>query len=208
MTSTKLAIIGAGGHGRVVADSATAAGWRQISFFDDGFPQLSSTGHWIVEGRGSDLCDRVKDFDGIIVAIGNNNARLDWHERLKNAGAPLICIFHPRSCLSEHTSCDEGVFVAPGAIINIGASIGAAVIINTGATIDHDCSIEEGVHVAPGVHMSGGVTVGRKSWIGVGAVIRQGINIGSNAMIGAGAVVVSDIPDGVTAIGCPARARI
>jgi UDP-perosamine 4-acetyltransferase len=92
-----------------------------------------------------------------------------------------------------------------GAVINAHAKIGELGIINTRASIDHDCEIGDGVHIAPGVTMAGNVTVGDGSLIGVGASIVPGIIIGSDSIIGAGAVVVRDVPSNTTVVGCPAK---
>jgi len=205
MSSGRLAIVGAGGHGRVVADAAMSGSWRNVVFFDDRHPGLTMTGEWPVEGTGPDLLQNFADFDGVMIGIGNNAARIALFRTLSGLGAPLVTVVHPRACVSPRAFLGIGCMVSAGAVINIGAEIGAASIINTGATVDHDCQIAEGVHIAPGANLSGDVTVGSRSWIGVGATVRQGITIGSDVTIGAGAVVVSDMADGVTAVGCPAK---
>lgn len=91
-----------------------------------------------------------------------------------------------------------------GAIVNVDAEVGAAGIVNTGASVDHDCLLAHGVHVCPGAHLSGNVTIDACSWVGVGAAVRQGIHIGAGVSVGAGAVVVRPIPDGWTVVGNPA----
>jgi UDP-N-acetylbacillosamine N-acetyltransferase len=95
--------------------------------------------------------------------------------------------------------------LAAGSVVNPGATLGRNVIVNTCASVDHDCVLEDGVHISPGAHLGGGVTVGRGTWIGIGAVVRDHVMIGAGVTIGAGAVVVKDIPDGVMAYGVPAR---
>jgi sugar O-acyltransferase, sialic acid O-acetyltransferase NeuD family len=207
MSGRSLAILGAGGHGRVVADTALAAGWPEVAFFDDSFPERRETGDWPIAGRAAELMGRAADFDAAIAGIGNPAARLSLSDDLAAAGFRLATIIHPRAWLSPRAGIGEGSLLSAGAMVNVGARLGRAVIVNTGATVDHDCRIGNGVHIAPGAHLSGEVTVGEKSWIGVGATVRQGIRIGAGVMVGAGAVVVSDLPDGVTAIGCPARPR-
>ena len=83
--------------------------------------------------------------------------------------------------------------------------IGENVIVNTSASVDHECLIEDGAHIGPGVHLGGRVRVGRAAWIGIGATVIDRSSIGAEAVIGAGAVVVADIPGGVLAYGIPAR---
>lgn len=202
-----LAILGAGGHGRVVADSAEAAGWQKIVFFDDRFPNLVDNHGWPVIGSLVDLLADVRCFAGVIVGIGDGRARLDILGRLDAAGAIIASVIHPRAWVSTRASLGAGVVVSAGAVINIGADIGRGCIINTGATVDHDCKIAAGVHIAPGAHVSGGVEIGTASWVGVGACVRQGIHIGTSVIVGAGAAVVTDLPDNVVATGVPARSR-
>ena len=201
---TQLAILGASGHGKVVADSAIAAGWREVVFFDDRWPNLTNLGPWKVAGNTLSLLKCFSDFEGVIVAIGNCETRVEKHWMLRTAGARMVSIIHPRAWVSPHARLGAGCVVMAGAVVNIDASIGDAGIINTGATVDHDCVLEEAVHVSPGAHLAGNVVVGRSSWIGVGAAVRQGIDIGAGVMVGAGAVVVKPIADGATVVGNPA----
>ena len=199
----RLAILGAGGHGRVAADCALAAGWTDIVLFDDG--EARSSGPWVVAGGRHDLIARLDDFDGVVVGIGSNAARARLTRELAQAGARLATLIHPRATVSSCAEVGTGSVVFAGAVINIGARLGQAVIVNTGATVDHDCVLAEGVHIAPGAHLAGGVTVGTESWIGVGAAVREYTAVGAGVMVGAGAVVVKPIADGLTVAGNPAR---
>lgn len=200
----RLAILGASGHGKVVADTAIASNWREVVFFDDRWPDLVSIGPWKVCGNTQQLLASLNDIDGVIVAIGNCAVRIEKHCVLKAASARFATVVHPRAWVSPHAKLGDGCVVMAGAVINIGASLGNAGIVNTGATVDHDCILGEAVHISPGAHLAGDVCVGDASWIGVGAAVRQGIVIGSGVMVGAGAVVVKPIPDGETVIGNPA----
>jgi sugar O-acyltransferase (sialic acid O-acetyltransferase NeuD family) len=200
-----LAILGASGHGKVIADMALLLGYADVFFFDDAWPSKSSVGRWSVVGTTETLLDSVADFDAVIVGIGDNRTRLEKHVLLAAGGEPLVTLVHPAAVVSNFAQIGRGSVICAGAVVNVDAILGAGVIVNTGATVDHDCRLADGVHIAPGAHLSGDVHVGACSWIGVGACVKQGVRIGSDVMVGAGAVVVSDIPDGVTVVGNPAR---
>jgi acetyltransferase-like isoleucine patch superfamily enzyme len=92
-----------------------------------------------------------------------------------------------------------------GAIVNAATTIGPAVILNTGSSVDHNCVVEDGSHLSPGVTVGGGVTIGRGSWIGIGASVIHGVTVGKNVMVAAGSVVIEDIPDDTRVAGVPAR---
>ena len=201
-----LAVIGASGHGKVVADTALQLDYEKVVFFDDAWPEKISVGMWEIIGNTDDLVSSYDQYDGILVAIGNNKIRMDKQSLLSCRDVELTDLVHPGAVVSDYSSIGEGSVIFAGAVVNVDVVLGRAVIINTGATVDHDCQLDDGVHIAPGAHLSGDVHVGACSWIGVGACVRQGIRIGANVMVGAGAVVVSDIPDGVTVVGNPARA--
>jgi sugar O-acyltransferase (sialic acid O-acetyltransferase NeuD family) len=200
----KLALLGASGHGKVVADIAQELGWQEIVFFDDAWPQLTMNGHWLVIGNTEILLSSIGDYSGVVVSIGDCAIRWQKQQALKALNANLISLVHPKSVISKYASIGLGSVVMAGAIINADASIGEACIINTGATVDHDCILGIGVHISPGAHLSGNVAIDACSWIGVGSCIRQGIRIGSSTVIGAGSVVVNDIASHVTAFGHPA----
>lgn len=199
-----LAIVGAGGHGRVVADCAESLGWERIELFDDKESGKAS-GPWPVVGAIEELFERTRDYDGVIVAIGDNRTRLELHRRLVGLGATMATLIHSRATVSRHARIGVGTVVFAGAVVNYGAVIGQACIINTGASVDHDDRLADGVHLSPGAHLGGGATVGECGWIGLGASVREGVAIGRNVRIGAGAAVVSAVPDNALLIGVPAK---
>lgn len=200
-----LAILGASGHGKMIADAALATGWEEVTFFDDAWPGVLENGHWHVLGDMEALTSSLDDYDGVVVGIGNGTVRRKKHRELCDAGAPLVNIIHPRAWISPYVKIGIGSVFFAGAVVNVDSAVGDACIVNSGATLGHDCILSHAVHVAPGAHLAGNVHVGERSWVGVGACVRQGIHIGSDVMVGAGAVVVTDIPDGVTVLGNPAR---
>lgn len=201
----RLAILGASGHGKVVADTALQAGWREVVFFDDAWPQLKANGCWPVVGTTRDLLARVSEFDGVIVGIGNNRIRLAKHLDLAAAGARMATIVHPHATVSRFATLGAGSVVFAGAVIQVDCQLGEACILNTHAAVDHDCQLADGVHICPGVAMAGLVHVGDASWVGIGASVKQLVHIGCDVTVGAGAVVVDNIADGLTVVGNPAK---
>lgn len=206
MTGRKrLAILGASGHGKVVADIAIQAGWQEIVFYDDAWPDKASLEYWRVEGSMAMLLCDLSSFDGVAVAIGHNVIRETKLEALIEHGARLVTLIHPRATVSPMARLGVGCVVVAGAIVNAFADLGMGTIVNTGATVGHDCRLDACVHVAPGANVAGDVKVGRGSWIGVGAAVRQGLVIGERVMVGAGAAVVSNLDDDLVVAGVPAR---
>ncbi len=201
----RLAVLGASGHGKVVADTAESCGWEVVEFFDDAWPGVQLNGVWSVVGDTGALLERLEGYDGVIVAIGSNLIRRQKLRVLQSAGASIVTLIHPKATVSRYATIGFGSVVMAGGMVNAGASIGTGAIVNTGCSVDHDCVLDDAVHVSPGAHLAGGVSVGALSWIGLGASVCQLIRIGSCVMIGAGAVVVGDLPDDVTAVGVPAR---
>lgn len=201
----RLAILGASGHGKVVADTAECCGWQSVEFFDDAWPGVQKNGVWPVVGDTAALMCRLADFAGVLVAIGNNRIRQAKLHELQAEGARLVKLIHPAATVSRYAVIGDGTVVFAGAVVNAGARINLGGILNTGCSIDHDCLLGDAVHISPGARLAGGVRVGDLSWIGIGASVRQLVRIGAHAMVGAGSAVVSDIPDDVTVAGVPAK---
>jgi len=202
-----LAIIGGGGHGKVIADVAEQLGWNNIVFFDSGWPNVSSNGHWKIVGNDSDFFYKNEQYHGVIVAIGNNEVRYEKTKELIEMGVNVVSLIHPSAVVSKHSHLGPGSLVAANAVINPYTNIGFAAIVNTSSSIDHDCEIGDSVHICPGARIAGGVKIKNKSWIGIGASVIQKIEIGESSMIGAGSAVINNISDHVTAVGIPAKVK-
>lgn len=196
----KLIIIGASGHGKVIADIAVRNGYEDIVFLDDdeslkecaGFPVIGKTGE-------------AKEMEGDkIVAIGNPKIR----ERIQKDISGVITLIHPDAVISRRVKIGEGSVIMAGAVINTDVVIGKGCIINTGASVDHDCKIADYVHVSVGAHVAGTVHICERTWIGAGATVSNNVNICGDCMIGAGAVVIKDIDKTGTYVGVPARENI
>ncbi len=194
----RLIIIGASGHGKVVADVAKSR-YDDIVFLDND-PSISSCAGYPVLGPDT----MVKELDGdVFVAVGNAETR----KRLmcRDAGRNFPVLIHPSAIIAEGVEIGEGSVVMAGVVINPGAKIGRGCIINTASSIDHDCIVGDFSHVSVGTHLSGTVEVGSSVWIGAGATISNNLTICSNTVIGAGAVVVKNIDDVGTYVGVPAK---
>lgn len=198
------AILGAGGHGKVVAEIAELNGYETISFFDDSWPEKQYLENWPVIGDSSALLASTTLFDKVFIAIGDNRARLDFYLKHNLEISKLTALIHPNAIVSKYAKIGAGSIVMAGAIINPFASVGVACIINTGATVDHDCKIGDAVHLSPGVHLAGAVQIADASWVGIGSEVKQSIMVGESVMVGAGSTVVKDIPDKQTVMGVPA----
>jgi sugar O-acyltransferase (sialic acid O-acetyltransferase NeuD family) len=194
---TNLRIIGAGGHGKVVADTAEALGFEGISFLDQDWPARGTNGRWKIVGQPSELSDQV------FCAIGDNALRAGLFDALGLHDSPILA--HPSSTVSPSVQLGAGTFLAAGVVVNADVRMGCGVILNTGCSVDHDCILGDFVHVSPGARLAGKVEVGANSWIGIGAVVREGVRIGRDVIVGAGAAVVEDIDDGARVGGVPAK---
>ena len=209
---TKVLIWGGGGHGKVVADIARAAGMEIVGFVDANPAKLGAV---VEPGRAKVVLsqnDLVKHFpsetlpagaDRVALAVGDNAARAKCRASIPPKFLGILV--HPSAWVSPSAQLGPGVVIMPGAIVNASASLGAGVIINTGAVVEHDCVVGDDAHIAPNAVLSGGVRVGAGTLIGAGSVVIPQIVIGSNATVGAGAVVISAVGDGSKVAGNPAR---
>ena len=193
----RLIIIGASGHGKVIADIAEKNGYTDIVFLDDD-PSIKECAGFPVVGKINRAVTMMGDK---IVAIGNSKIR----ESIQRNHNGVVTLIHPEAVISRRVKIGVGSVVMAGVVINSDVSIGNGCIINTCASIDHDCVIGNFTHVSVGAHIAGTCEIGNFTWIGVGATVRNNINICNNCMIGAGAVVINDIDYSGTYIGIPAE---
>ena len=200
-----LVIIGAGGHGRVVADCAQQLNtYQKIVFLDDSFKETKHSGEWQIVDEIKSFPNYINSSD-FIVAIGNNRLRGKIFEQLNNANASIVSLIHPSAVVSPNSTIGKGVIVCANAVVNIGAQIADGCIINTGATVDHDCVLAENVHISPGVNIAGGVSIAKFSWLGIGSTVIERLTFAENTQIGAGAVVTQSTQANSLYLGVPAK---
>ncbi len=198
MSDGAVVVIGAGGHARVLIEALQLAGRSILGAIDPALPSGSMSGGIKVLG-GDETLEHLNPVDVVLVnGIGGTQTtapRDAIYRRWRGKGFHFATVVHPSAVISPSATLGEGAQVMAGCVIQSGASIGANSIINTRASVDHDCKVGETVHVAPGVTLSGSVNVGDGSHIGTGAAVIQGVSIGRNTLIAAGSVVYRDVPD-------------
>ena len=195
----RLVIVGAGGHGKGIADIAIKNGCTDISFVDDnatgacmGFPII---------GKCNDLDSLNDGKTDFVIGIGSNAARKRIAE--KN-DINWVTMMHPSAQIAVNVSIGKGTVIMAGAVVNVCASIGDHCIINTGAVVEHDNVLEDYVHISPGASLGGTVHVGAETHIGIGTSVKNNIDICGNCVIGAGAAVVKSITESGIYVGIPA----
>lgn len=206
---TPAILVGAGGHALVLLDALLLIHAPVLGLVD---ADPSAAGRkllgCVVLGDDEVLRAHAPGSIRLVNAIGSTSSmqlRKLVYERLQGTGHSFTGVLHPSAVVSRHASVAPAAQIMAGAVVQACASIGENTIVNTGATVDHDCSIGAHVHLAPGVTLSGDVQVGDETHVGAGATVIQGVRIGARCTVGAGAVVLSDVVDGTTVSGMPAR---
>jgi len=196
----QVVIIGASGHGKVVADIVEKSGNIVRGFLDD-----NGTGYIFGYNILGQVCDYNKYASEceFVIAIGNNSIRENIANKLNQV--KLFTAIHPTACMAKDIMIGQGTVIMANAVINSSAKIGCNCIINTGTIVEHDNFIGDYVHLSPKVALGGTVNIGKSTHIGIGATVRNNITIGDNCIVGAGAVVVNDILYSGTYIGVPAK---
>ena len=204
---SQLALWGASGHGKVIADIAVAlACFGTITFIDDscdsdrdvcGFP-VRNAERFLRERTGHDPVQ-------FLISIGDNKARAACFRRALEAGLIPATLIHPSAVISNSARIGRGTVVMPRVVVNADARVGDNCILNTGAVIEHDCQAGDHAHLSPGVLLAGNVKVGAFCHVGIGAVVLPGVEIGVGAVVGAGAVVLESVDSDTTVVGVPAR---
>ena len=201
----RLLILGAGGHGRAVADLAAACGWTVAGFTD------RREAGALVLGGDADLptLARSERLDAGLVGVGNTalGRRAELFQQLRESGLAIPTLVHSHATRAASARLGSGSVVFPAVVLGAGVTVGDNVVLYSAAVAEHDCRIADHVYISPGAILSGAVTVEVGAFIGAGAVVLPGLTIGKRAVVAAGAVVVADVAEGETVAGVPARAR-
>ena len=175
-------ILGAGGHGRSVADAIRVQGDALLGFLDD-----SRTAGELVDGvRVIGALSLASEFkalpcsegspapDRCVVAIGNPALRRRWQQVLKASGAPLGVVVHPRAYVSPSAQLAPGCVVLAGAVVNADAQLERGVLVNSGAVVDHDALCGPYSQLGVNAAMAGGSRLGPLASLAAGEVLGCG----------------------------------
>lgn len=200
--SKEVVIIGASGHGKVIADIIVNSGNTVVGFLDDADDvQGKSIVGFPVLGKTADYAN-YKDCE-FVIAIGNPYVR----EKIANElPVKWYTAIHPNAIISKlDVEIGEGTVIMANAVVNPSSKIGKHCIINTGAIVEHDSVLEDYVHISPNATLAGIVTIGKSTHIGAGACTKQVLSVAKDCIIGAGSVIVKDITESGTYVGVPVK---
>ena len=204
MSKKDLIIIGASGHGKVVAEIAELTGQYNHIYFMDDFSE-KKTFHGYKNLGSAKRIVQHKDEADFFVAIGDNSVRRDKLDALIKEDYNMATIIHPNAVISKSVHIGQGTVLMAGVIVNASSKIGRGCIINTKASIDHDCILKDYTHLSPGVTLAGSVIIGKQTWLGANSTATNNIKIASHCVIGAASLILNDIEDKGTYVGVPAR---
>ena len=211
--SARYVVVGAGGHGAVLAEALLAAG-ADVLGFTDADPARHGRSVCARPVLGADDAldahspEAVRLVNGVGgVGVAGDTLRRRVQEGLEARGWRFAGVRHPSAVVSSHARLADDAQVLAGAIVQPGARIGRGAIVNTAAVVEHDAVVGDWTHVAPRALLCGDVRTGAHCHVGAGAVVRQGLVLGDAVIVGAGAVVVADQADAATLLGVPARRR-
>jgi len=202
----KLLILGAGGHAKVIKETAMESSkFNTFHYLDDNKNLIKENKNIIGEFKDLFL-DSIKSiYKNAFIAVGDSKKREKLFKNLIKEGYNLPVLIHPTSWVSKSAKISEGSIILANSTIQANVTIGSNVIINNNCSIDHDSIIENSSHICPGVNLAGNVRIGKRTWVGIGSSIIQNIEIGNDVLIGAGSVITKSLPDSIKAYGVPAK---
>lgn len=191
----KILIVGAGGHGRALAESIELAGNYEIAgFLDDAYAGVTAVWNYPVLGTTHDLSVFTRYAGSLVVAIGNNQVRKTVFERAKAAGFSMPSIVHPAAVVSRRAVMGEGCCVMAGSVVGTEAVLGQGCVVNVNASVDHHCQLGDFAYLGTGVQLAGGVRVGALAWMQAGSSAGYRVEVPDGAVVPPG-VGLSAAPD-------------
>jgi sugar O-acyltransferase (sialic acid O-acetyltransferase NeuD family) len=187
-----IAILGAGGHGKVIGDIAFLNGFSKIDFFDDNYLDVKNFPFKVI-GKLDEFEKLHHKYSFWFISIGDNSVRKKIFLRFRKLKKNLINLIHPSSIISQFSKIDRGVSIMANVVINAGSKIKTGAIINSSASIDHDCNIGEFAHIAPNVTLCGDVLIGNDTLVGAGSTVHPGIKVGKNVKVGIGSKIFRNV---------------
>lgn len=199
MSAPRAAIFGHGGHARVVASLLRCTA--------DDIAYVVPEGGGAQEIAEADFFARIDDFAGadLYLGIGDNEVRARLYRKLAEHGRRPTTLVGPNCFVAESATLGDGVLLCPGAVVMAGATLGDNTIVNTLASVDHDCRLGAHGQLAPGVTFAGATRVGERCFFGVKSATVPGIGIGDRVTVLAGALVTRSFGDDKVIGGVPAR---
>jgi sugar O-acyltransferase (sialic acid O-acetyltransferase NeuD family) len=184
MKKKKLIVVGAGGHGRAVAEAAALREtWSEIVFVDDAYPSQRSSGRWSIVANTKSLTNLIGHEDCVVIAIGNQAVRKRLFGLARDAGATMATIIHPKAWVSQDASVGNGTAIMAGAVIGTHAKIGVGSIVNANATVDHDAVLGDFAHLGVGVQLAGGVIIGDGAWLQAGTCAGYQVHVPPDVVV-------------------------
>lgn len=174
----KLLVLGAGGHGRSVAEAAQLSGlFEVVGFLDDAQPIGAHVFGYPILGSMSTMASRFNACDGAIVAIGNNSLRETLMQQVAAVGMNVETVIHPHAFVSPSALVGKGAAVMAGAIVGTEALLGVGAIVNCGAVVDHHARVDDFGHLGVNACMAGGAVLGRGAWMQAGSALGYGVTL-------------------------------
>lgn len=189
----RLLILGAGGHGKAVAEAALLSGnWDEIVFVDDRWPEIKEIFNFPVISKVSDIDNLANSVQGAIAAVGNNALRKEWQSTIISSNLPLVSIVHPNAFVSQSAKIGAGSAIMACAMVGVDARLGRGTIINANATVDHDAILGDFAHLGVGVQIAGGVRVGARAWLQAGCCAGYFVEVPEGQFVPPGTALIAE----------------